>query len=252
MLARHTTDEAAEMFDRAEVAVFPVGSTEQHGPALPLGTDYLTAEAIAESVESRDDVVLLPTMPVGISRHHHQFHGSLWLESDTFESYVRNIVDGVVEHGIRKVVFVNGHGGNTAVLREVARDLRIDQEAFCVPWVWTDSLDGLRTELFGSYGGHADETETSIMLYLYEDLVDKSKIEAAEEGGAESWGQSVHGGDIGFETLDVTSNGATGNPTNASKKAGEHLYETASSELDSLVEWLAERPLEGCWSADHR
>jgi creatinine amidohydrolase len=77
LLAEQTTTAAAADLAAAEVAVLPVGSTEQHGPALPLGMDHLAAEAFARTATERDDAVVLPTLPIGVSDHHRQFDGTL-------------------------------------------------------------------------------------------------------------------------------------------------------------------------------
>src|SRR6056297_3434763 len=101
-LAEHTTTTAADAFDDVEVALIPTGSTEQHGPALPLGTDFLAAAAIAGELEDRDDVAVLPTVPVGVSDHHRQYDGTLSVDPEVFEWYVRDVASSMANHGIRK------------------------------------------------------------------------------------------------------------------------------------------------------
>ncbi|MFW6385240.1 MAG: creatininase family protein, partial [Halodesulfurarchaeum sp.] len=77
-----------------DLALLPVGSTEQHGPHAPLGTDHLAAEAIAaEAAESFErDVIVAPAVPIGVSEEHRQFTGSLWVSPDTFRAYVRETI----------------------------------------------------------------------------------------------------------------------------------------------------------------
>jgi creatinine amidohydrolase len=251
-LTTESTSRIAEGIDDFETALLPIGAVEQHGPALPLGTDTLTATAIAKSVADRDDTVLLPSVPVGISKHHRQFHGTLWVNADTLERYVREMVEGIASHGIEKVVLVNGHGGNADTLKRIGIDLRDERVAFAPTWVWTDSLDGLRDELFGGYGGHADEVEASIMMYLDETYVDVAELDAAEAGAPPTWGKSVHGADLGIDTPDITPTGSTGTPTNASVDAGEKLFRRAQSELEALLDWLAERDQSELWAPPHR
>src|SRR6056297_2793632 len=106
----------------ADLAVLPVGSTEQHGPHAPLGTDFLTAEAIAQAgadaheTATDESVVVAPPVPVGIAEEHRQFTGTLWVSEDTFRAYVRETVESLASHGWDRVVCVNGHGGNTDAL----------------------------------------------------------------------------------------------------------------------------------------
>ena len=238
-LATHTTTTAAEAFSDAAVAVVPTGSVEQHGPALPLGTDLYAATAVAEAVADRDDVVLAPPIPVGVSAHHRQFHGTLSVTPETFEDYAHDVVASLAEHGVRKAVFANGHGGNTDALTRAARRLREREIAFATPWNWWSNLDGLETELFDAEGiGHADELETSMMLHLTEH-VREDALEDAEAGAADGWGESVHGAPVGFDTVDFSDSGAVGRPTAGSAAAGEALFEKATSELGALVDWLS-------------
>lgn len=250
-LADLTTTGAAEALEAAEVALLPTGSTEQHGPALPLSTDAVAAEAVAAGLD-RDDVVLLPTVAVGVSDHHRQFHGTLWLSEETFEAVVRETVRSIASHGVRKAVAVNGHGGNVGALRRAARTLRAEETAFAVPWSWWSGVpDDLRDALFDEDGGHADAGESSVMLALREELVDRDALEGAETDGSEGWGHRVAGADVGFDTIDFSASGATGRPTQADPEAGRQVLEAAGESLDELVDWLAGRPLESLWPAPH-
>lgn len=251
-LADLTTTDAADALKATEVALLPTGSTEQHGPALPLSTDAVSAESVAERLE-RDDVVQLPTIPIGVSEHHRQFHGTLWLSAETFEAAVRETLEAVASHGVRKSVILNGHGGNTAANTRAARRLRTDETAFAAPWDWWEGVpDALPEELFDEGGGHADAGESSTLLHLREELVDVDALEAAEAGAPDSWGRDVAGASVGFDTLDFSASGATGRPTQASADAGRQLVEAAVESLDELVGWLVDQPLDGLWSKPHK
>lgn len=234
-----------------DVALLPTGSTEQHGPALPLGMDHFAAETIAKRID-RDDTVVLPTVSVGVSEHHRQFDGTLWVEADTFERYVTEVVESVASHGLRKLVLVNGHGGNTDALARAARDLRQSETAFAAPWNWWESLGDRRAEWFDEDGGHADALETSVMLAIASELVDEEQLAAAEAGGSEGWGKTVHGAEVGFDTLDFTDSGAVGRPTAGSASDGERVLDYVTEELDGLVEWLVEREFEAMLPKPHK
>lgn len=235
----------------AEVAILPTGSTEQHGPALPLGTDFLVAEALAEQID-RSDAVVLPTIPIGVSEHHRQFDGTLWVSDETFERYVRETLASMATHGVRKAIVVNGHGGNTAALQRAARRLRQDETAFVAPWNWWNELDGLDGELFDENGGHADAMETSMVYRVDDELVRSEALDAAEEGGSDSWGRTVHGAEIGFDTLDFSESGAVGTPTEGSKESGDQLFEQALSELNALLDWLTAQSFEDLLPGEHK
>ncbi|WP_276281192.1 creatininase family protein [Halorussus caseinilyticus] len=251
-LHEHTTTTAADAFTEAEVAVLPTGSVEQHGPALPLGTDFLAARAVAETVADRSDTILLPPIPVGVSAHHRQFDGTLWTDPETFESYVADVLASATEHGVRKAVVVNGHGGNSGALRRAARGLRDDRVAFAAPWNWWSNLDALIEEELDTSLGHADEVETSMMLAVAGDLVREAALEDAEARGGDSWGESVRGASVGFDAIDFTESGAVGEPTAGSKQIGEKLLDHAAEDLAALVEWLAGRDLADLWPRGHK
>lgn len=250
LLEEHTTTTAD--LDAAEVGVLPVGSTEQHGPALALGMDHVAAEAFARGVADRADVVVLPTVPVGVSEHHRQFDGTLWVSDETFERYVAETCSSLASHGVRKAVIVNGHGGNTAALRRAARRLREGHTQYALPWNWWEAVEAESEDLFDERGGHADGMESSLLWYLEESLVDPDALAAAESGASDSWGEQVHGAGIGFDTIDFTESGAVGAPTEADPEKGQRLYEAGLEELAALIDWLGERPIEECWPRPHK
>jgi creatinine amidohydrolase len=250
-LPDYTTTAAAEALDDAEVVLFPTGSTEQHGPHLPLGTDHLAAQALARSLD-REDAVVLPTLPVGVSDHHRQFHGTLTVAPDTFRWFVEETLASVAEHGVRKAVVVNGHGGNSDAIQRAARSLRREAVAFAAPWNWWNSVTELTDELFEGPGGHADGMETSMLLHVAADLVAEDQLDVAGEGAPDSWGKTVHGANVGFDTLDFTETGAVGDPAVGSRERGERLFEAASGELDALVDWLADQPFDDLLPREHR
>ncbi|SFB72940.1 creatinine amidohydrolase [Halobiforma haloterrestris] len=259
LLAERTTTAAADALEAADVAVLPTGSTEQHGPALPLGMDHMAARAFARTAVERtndsDDgatAVALPTVPVGVSVHHRQFDGTLYVSEETFERYVAETLSSLAEHGLEKAVVVNGHGGNGAALRRAARRLRDDHTAFAPPWNWWDAVDDLADDLFDEEGGHADAMESSLLWHLREDLVVPDELEAAEEGASEDWGETVQGAPTGFDTIDFSESGAVGRPTQADPEKGRQLFETGCDRLVTLLDWLAERPLEDCWPRAHK
>lgn len=251
-LAEHTTTTAAEALSDVDVAVLPTGATEQHGPALPLGTDFETAHAFADALSDRPDVAVLPTVPVGVSDHHRQFDGTLWLDPVTFERYVRDVLAAVASHGVRRAVVVNGHGGNTEALRRAARDLRAERTAFAAPWNWWESVEALADETFEGALGHADGMESSVVMHVVGDQVREDALAEAEAGAGDGWGKQVHGAEVGFDTADFSESGAIGTPTEASAEKGREVFEAAAEELGALVDWLGEQPSEDLWPRDHR
>ncbi|WP_227355265.1 creatininase family protein [Haladaptatus salinisoli] len=252
LLHEHTTTTAADVLADAKVALLPTGSVEQHGPALPLGTDFMAAEAVVRSVDDRGGVVRLPTIPVGVSEHHRQFDGTLWTDPTTFEDYVADVVASVASHGVKRVVVVNGHGGNSGALQRVARRLRREEVAFAVPWNWWSGIDDVLEDEFGTGITHADEIETSMMLAVANDLVREAALAEAEAGAGGAWGHDVHGANVGFDTIDFSDSGVVGRPTEGSREAGDRLLSASGEQLGALVEWLAEQNVADLWPQEHR
>ncbi|MCR4392249.1 MAG: creatininase family protein [Candidatus Acetothermia bacterium] len=232
--------EAKERLLRAGVALLPVGSTEQHGPHLPLGTDWMTAEAIARRASERGGWVVLPTVPVGASEHHRQFWGTLWVPPDVLRDYVIGIARALASHGLSRVVFVNGHGGNTGALDAAARVLRWDG-IFAYVYVWWRAIPEVIAEVVEG-GGHAGEMETSVVLAIAPELVRRERYGEAAAGAAQEWGKRVHGVEVGYDTRDFSASGAVGDPAPATAAKGERLLAAAAEELDAFCRWLCAQP----------
>ncbi|MFB6104093.1 MAG: creatininase family protein [Halobacteriaceae archaeon] len=214
-----------------DLAVLPVGSTEQHGPHAPLGTDTITAAAVADAGTDAYDgaVVVAPTIPVGVSAEHRQFTGTLWLSPDTFRSVIRDVVTSLASHGLTRVVVVNGHGGNTPALGEVCAALTREGTAFTVPFTWFDSVD--------ADVGHAGRVETSVLQAVAPDTVRDDR----REPGADAWGEWVAGVNLAVDTIEFTETGVVGDPTQADAATGEALLDTAAAALATLLGAVAAR-----------
>jgi creatinine amidohydrolase len=156
-------------------AVLPLGSTEQHGPHLPLGTDTRIGDALAERLcAAVGDAVACPTLPVGCAREHLAFPGTLHVDPATLAAVVRDTIRALGRHGIERVFVFSAHGGNVAPLRAMLPDL----QAECAPVAVSAfvDLDGLMAALHAEGGAagvppaeaghHAGETETSMLLAL--------------------------------------------------------------------------------------
>ncbi len=224
------------------LAVLPVGSTEQHGPHAPLGTDALTAEAIAAGGVERvnREVAVAPTVPVGVAAEHRQFTGTLWVSPDSFRSYVRETAESLAHHGWDRVVMVNGHGGNVAPLREVCARLGREGTAYAVPFTWFDAIDPAEVGFSGAMG-HGGPVETSLVSHLRPDLVDETAFAAAAEDGADGWGEWEHGVNLAHDSAEFTDSGAVGDPGEGSADLGERLHDLASDRLAGLLDTVATR-----------
>jgi creatinine amidohydrolase len=227
----------AESVD-TDLAILPVGSTEQHGPHAPLGTDVLTAEAVAEAgVAAHDEeVVVAPPIPVGVAEEHRHFAGTLWVSEDTFRAYVSETIESLASHGWDRIVVVNGHGGNVAPLRELCARLTRDGTAYTVPFTWFDAVDPENIEM-----GHGGPVETSLLRHIHPGLVDESRFDDAAADGADSWGEWQSGTNLAYDTVEFSANGTVGDPGESSTDVGEELLSAASEQLRELLAAVGER-----------
>lgn len=249
-LHRMSWVEAREALHTARVGLLPVGSTEQHGPHLPLGTDHLTAAEVARRASTRGGWIVLPTVPVGVSEHHRQFWGTLWVEPSVFRDYVVGIARSLASHGVRRLVLVNGHGGNTAALDETARKLR-RENIFSYVFSWWRTIPEVIAETIDVGGSHAGELETSAVLAFARELVVSDRYSDAAAASAPEWGKRLHGVEVGFDTRDFSLNGAVGDPSRATEDKGQKVLTAAAERLDAFCRWLAEEPEENLRAQPH-
>jgi len=227
--------EAKEYFTQNDIAVLPVGSTEQHGPQNPLGTDHLIARALAEEAAKQTGVLCLPVVPFGVSSHHRQFWGTMHVSPSVFKDYVRELCLSLKSYGVKRVVVVNGHGGNRSNLLELARELR-GQGLFVSVFQWWEAASKLLPELFDSEErGHAGAEETSVNLALHPHLVEMTK--AVDEKQSCRFVESA-GVSYGLDTVDYTVSGVFGVATTASSEKGREVFEASVSELVKHIEGI--------------
>jgi len=225
--------EAKQYFADNDTVILPVGSTEQHGPQNPLGTDYLIARAVAEETAKRTATLCLPVVPFGVSAHHRQFWGTISIKPGVFREYVRNVCLSLRYYGVDKVVVVNGHGGNASALLEMARDLR-EEGMFVSIFHWWLASGKLVSDIFTpDERRHAAAEETSVNLAVHlhlvnlENAVDEPpRKPPAETRGIISWI---------FDTIDYTSSGVFGTASTASAEKGKKVFEAVVSELAEHV-----------------
>lgn len=209
------------------IAFLPIGSTEQHGPHAPVGTDTIIARAIVEAAdgESAANSVVLPPLPVGVAPYHGHFPGTLSVSPETLRSYVRDVLESLSASSVETVVFVNGHGGNGDTLahlgREVTESSANDLAAY--RWEWMRAVD--------DHVGHAGELETAVLLYLCPGEVGEPVV-----GDALEWDDTIDGGVIHQFTEEFSENGAVGDATGATAEQGEAIFETVVDALCSFVE----------------
>jgi creatinine amidohydrolase len=233
--------EAKQYFVKNDIAILPVGSNEQHGPQNPLGTDHLIAKALAEETAKRTGVLCLQVIPFGVSSHHKQFWGTVHILPKTFKEYVKETCLALSYYGVRKILIVNGHGGNRCALVEMARELR-EKGVFVSIFQWWEAAGKLLPELFKSEErGHAGAEETSVNLALYSKIVrtDKAVNEEPRRHAVESVGVSLP-----LDTVDETNSGVFGKSTTASAEKGKKVLEAVVGELVKYVNVLKKSKIE--------
>ena len=222
--------EAKEYFSRSDTVLLPVGSVEQHGPQNPLGTDYMIAYRLALEASRRTGVAVLPPVPFGVSEHHSRFPGTIWVSEDTLKNYVLDVVRALASHGVKKVIVVNGHGGNLNALRAAALAARREGVLVVVYQWW--ALPELRSIFSEEELGHAASAETSVNLHLHPHLVKMGK--AVDEKPAKLPTDGL--GYYPERTDDRVRSGVFGVSTTASREKGERAFQAALEALVKLVE----------------
>ena len=246
-LATRTWPEVREAMAEGSTAVVPTGSTEQHGPHLPLATDYLIAEALAASATEETGHALTPPVRIAVSEHHRQFPGTMWVEPSVFRDYVESVVRNLTYHGVDRVVFVNAHGGNVQHLREVGRRLRRDETAYAVEWMWDESIPELVDDLFTHNGPHGGPKETAMIMHIARELVRDEELTTARDNGLVEMDDGDYrefGARTFYESIEDSESGVFGDQTDATPEAGRELFEAASAQLVQLLEWVDDQPFE--------
>ncbi len=249
-LARLSWPDARDAIRQAHVALLPVGATEQHGPHLPLGTDWYIASHIAGEVAEQDGRLLLPGIQVGVSREHRQFWGTLAVSPSQLRDQAMAVARALGDHGLRRIVFVNGHGSNSAPLEDAARKLR-EQDIHAFVFNWWQSIATTLAELFPDPPAHAGSIETSLMLAIHPDLVHEDRFD--EASSVSQWGTYLEGVLVGFDAADFTDAGNVGgDPSLASVEKGRTALSAACDSLGRFCTWLAERPEEDLAPRPHK
>lgn len=244
-LEKITWKQAEGYFKEKDIAIIPVGSTENHGSQLCLGTDFLIPRRLCEMMDERLNILIAPTVPFGVGDQHINFPGTITIGYDGLYDLMTRIVDQLYGFGIRKFVFLNGHGGNTPVLQRVA--LELDERhaigAILNWWLLAGELDPRWK------GGHGGGEETAAILGIDPSLVDQSEVagpmklhdvsdtlKATGFTSIEYKGVTVN---IPRLTPSVTHNGWIGpdHPETATEEWGRKMLQTTA---DYIVDFMEE------------
>lgn len=238
-----TRDELNELAPRATVVV-PVGSTEQHGPHLPVCVDTAIithlSQAAVRSASAEAPVVITPTLPFGFAHHHQPFGGTISLSMDTYLQVLTDIGRSLVTAGFRRILFINGHGGNAGPVAQITDRLvhedRVDAHVgatsywFCASDVLAElDLDGAPKP------GHAGSFETSCLLALHPELVRMEKTPAREDELQPLVHQNLPGAAIRRPGIWQESDGRTDDSHAASRAIGQRVLDDIATSLSSFI-----------------
>ncbi len=250
-----TTDFAA--LDTAQtVAVLPVAAIEQHGPHLPVMVDACIVDGVvARALAVMPDdlpVLVLPTQAVGKSNEHLSYPGTLTLGAETLARVWTEIGESVARAGIRKLVFLNAHGGQPQVMEIVARELRVrlGMMAVAANWYSFGTPEGLFPAEELKHGIHGGAVETSMMLHLRPDLVRRQHLKNFRSLGQDMardytlLGPTLATGKLAWQTEDLNPEGACGDATDADAARGAKLVDHAARRFVALLEEVRRFPLD--------
>lgn len=230
-----------------DLAVLPWGATEAHNRHLPYGTDNIETEKLAAAagdIAARKGarLIILPVMPFGVNTGQLDIRLDINMNPSTQFAVLKDITDSLNRHDIRKLLILNGHGGND--FRQMIRELgAIYSRMFICTCNWYQSVE--ISDFFENQGGHADEMETSLMQYLEPDLV--LSLSEAGEGRArrfrigalnEKWAWAER------KWSQVTEDTGVGDPSKATPEKGEKYFNAVVGKLSNLFIELAKADVE--------
>lgn len=177
ILQEMTWTDVRDYVKTCDMVIIPLGSTEQHGPHLPLGTDFYEALGITKMISARTGILIAPLLLMGYSEYHSGFQGTLSLKPETFEQVLFESVQMLMKYGFRRFMFFNYHGGNGIVQSRVIHRINHGTEAVAVA-IGIGAPFTVESHEEAPFDWHAGIGETSLMLFLKPELV---KMERAEK-----------------------------------------------------------------------
>lgn len=239
-----------------KVVILPLGAIEQHGPHLAVSTDtdIVTMVAMGAEEQLSDLMVLCPTLVFGSSHHHLSFGGTLSLSPALYTQVVVDLVASLLQNGFRRIVLLNGHGGNITPVKQALALLNagnaLSREANIVLatyWELAGPAFAGEPPMESPALSHACEYETSLMLHLFPSRVFMDKVERADRpasNGYTGWedDEPYRGVTIFKGTEYISSNGSSGEPQLATAEKGAHLYGKAVGALVKFIKAFVKWP----------
>lgn len=254
------TDFAAHEFEGLDpnktIAILPIAAVEQHGPHLPVGTDTIIntsmLEMLAVCAPIDLDIRILPVQQIGKSNEH------IWAKG-TITHTATNLIDAwtqigleVARAGVKKIIFINSHGGNEEIMGIVARELRVRAGMLAVKSGWRFTPPGVLSDLERRHGIHGGDAETSLVLHFKPHLVDMSKAENFVSIAASDEQQfqylrptGTFGHTYAWIASDVNPSGAVGDASIATAEKGKTIAEANVAGMIEVLREIEAMPLPG-------
>lgn len=237
-LARMTWKEAEEAFAKDPVVLVPLGSMEEHGPHSVVG-DFIAAEEAAKEIAKRSGAYCTPVIPFGYSEYFRAYPGTISLSPKTMYGVVEDICTSLLEHGVKKILIVNGHGGNMPFIEMYGRNIRREKGVMIGKFdIWQVLSQKMKEELFGENVkkcmGHGGEPVTSVMRHLRPDdlrfdlVGENDRRKTWQEFEITSIGKTTVAGmeaNIYFNMEDATPRGCLADPAYGSAEIGKKIFE---------------------------
>lgn len=256
-IALMTAPEFRERMQEDPVIILPLGSIEQHGPACPMG-DFRLTEALANDVAKKKHCLVAPTLPFGHANYFKCVPGGISIRAETLSLVLQDMCDAYLQHGLHKILILNGHGGNFAWVREVTEQIYA-QQGTIIPSInlWGNIPKQVWQEAFPEHGeqlaGHGAEPIGSLNAYVFPESIRQHAI-CGWDGNQKHKGMEMSGVSVAYfkgltiqlplNINDVNSTGVNkGQGTRHSNaKSGEIIFNRMSTLLQEFITmyWFSE------------
>jgi len=241
LIEEMTPEEITEALKVVDTVLVPLGTIEQHGPHLPVGTDVLIPTEIAKRVAEKAEVLVAPPVYYGNSLSMQEMRGVVTITPEALAALLFELCRSFVKQGFKKIVFINGHGGNVQVLNFIGQRARVETGAKIIRIDWWMIASEEISKICEKEVVHADEGETSMMLACRPDLVNMGK--ALKDETYDELARKVTGGKpknmpqvyLPFQAW--TKTGLIGDATKATRNKGERILEAVVS---NVIEFLSQ------------
>jgi len=244
-LQLRTWPEVEDYLKNSSGIIIPIGSTEQHGPTGFIGTDALCPELVAVEIGKRQNVMVAPTLSIGMAQHHLGFSGSITLRPTTLIAVVCDVVNSLTRHGFNRFFFLNGHGGNIATCEAAFSEIyaqsslgmtgqnRPSVRCHLENWWNSESIKEISKREFGdAEGSHATPSEVSLTYFGYPE--DGARVKRDELVPRVAPGGAI------YDANDFRGRFADGrmgsDPTMSTPEIGQELFEASVRSVGQAYE----------------